>query len=200
MLEINHLDFDYHDINLLQNVHFSVQACGMVHLKGENGAGKATLLRLISGIFEPSSGSIDFNGQNINFDLPSYQKNLCYVGHKSGLNPHLTVMESLLFGLSKPASTADISSLLNTFHLKHLADAFCGQLSQGQQRRVSLMRLLVSKALIWLLDEPFVALDEKSMHQLIGAIRKHRASGGYVILTSHQPLPEEIGLYEEYVL
>lgn len=200
MLEINHLDFDYHDVILLQNVHFSVPSGGMLHIKGENGAGKTTLLRLISGIFEPTCGNIAFEGQNINSDISSYQQKLCYVGHKSGLNPHLTLLETLQLGLSNPPSFENIVSMLTEFNLSHLLHSFCGQLSQGQQRRVSLLRLLVSKAVIWLLDEPFVALDEKSMYQFIEVLKKHRTLGGYVLFTSHQPLPHGVGLYEEYAL
>lgn len=198
MLDVIELDFDYHDQPLLQQISFHLPASGLLHLKGANGAGKTTLLRLIAGLLKAERGEILFDGQSINNDLYSYQKQLCFVGHKAGINPYLTLRENCLFDIHCPANQLNLRELCQQFNLDHLIDYPCGLLSSGQKRQVALLRLWMTKAKLWLLDEPLVALDELALAVIIGKIKEHRANGGAVLLTSHQDLPLNKADYEEY--
>lgn len=199
MLEITNLHFDYQDKLFLQDIRLSLPAGGLLHLCGANGAGKTTLLRLIAGLFDADAGEIRINGIRKNDDPTIYRQQLCFVSHKLGLNSYLTVHEAIKFDL-QTRETEDYKELLTEFNLTELADYRCGNLSAGQQRRVALMRLLLSKAKLWLLDEPLVALDEASIQLLVRQINKHRAASGAVVLTSHQALPQELADYQEYRL
>ncbi len=200
MLDVIELDFDYHDQPLLQQISFHLPAGGLLHLKGSNGAGKTTLLKLIAGLLNPEKGEILFERQSIKKDLCTYQKQLCFVGHRSGINPYLTIRENCLYDIHFSPGAVGITELCRLFSLEHLIDYPCGLLSSGQKRQVALLRLWMSKAKLWLLDEPLVALDELSLLTIITKIQEHRANGGAVLLTSHQDLPLNKADYEEYHL
>lgn len=200
MLEVIDLDFDYQELPVLQKVSFNVPEGGLLHLQGANGAGKTTLLKLIAGLHQPLQGRIHFSGQPIVNNLQAYQKKLCFVGHKTGINPYLTVRENCLFDLSYVAKDKNISNLVSIFKLDNFLDQSCGLLSAGQRRQVGLLRLWMSEKLLWLLDEPLVALDSTALGILMDKIDLHRSQGGAVLLTSHQKLPLSTNEYEEYHL
>ena len=200
MLKVTALDFDYQDQPLLKNVGFHVPEGGLLHLRGANGTGKTTLLKLIAGLYQPAEGQIQFLGQSIATNLGNYQKQICYVGHKSAVNPHLTLRENCLYDLHYACKHQQIEQLAAVFHLQAYLDIFCGQLSAGQRRQVALLRLWMTNAKLWLLDEPLVALDNTALHILMTQIIAHRKQGGVVVLTSHQTLPLLASDYQEYLL
>lgn len=200
MLEVIDLDFDYQEQPVLQKVSFNVPEGGLLHLQGANGAGKTTLLKLIAGLYQPLQGRIHFSGQPIVNNLQAYQKKLCFVGHKTGINPYLTVRENCLFDLNYVAKDKKISNLVSIFKLDNYLDQACGLLSAGQRRQVGLLRLWMSEKPLWLLDEPLVALDSTALAILMDKIDLHRQQGGAVLLTSHQKLPLSTNEYEEYHL
>lgn len=200
MFEVIRLDFDYHDKPLLNQINFSLKAGDLLHLRGVNGAGKTTLLRVLAGLFYPLAGEIRFQGESIHVDLGRYQQQLCYVSHKSGLNPMLTVRENLYFDLNAARGNPSIDEVLSASGLENCADQWVEHLSAGQRHRVSLLRLFMKPKTLWFLDEPFVALDHRSLEWLKEKIQEHRQQGGMVILTSHQPLPFDAGDYREYQL
>ncbi|KGP63195.1 cytochrome C biogenesis protein CcmA [Legionella norrlandica] len=200
MLDVIELDFDYYDQPLLRKISLHLLAGDLLHLKGANGAGKTTLLKLISGLLKPEKGEIHFEGESIHKDLASYQKKICFVGHKSGINPFLTLKENCFFDVHFPADGLSIVSLCSLFHLEHHLDYPCGLLSSGQKRQVALLRLWMTQAKLWLLDEPLVALDAFALATLMSKIKEHRARGGAVLLTSHQDLPLSKADYGEYYL
>ncbi|WP_115710569.1 cytochrome c biogenesis heme-transporting ATPase CcmA [Legionella sainthelensi] len=204
MLNVINLDFDYQDQLLLNNVSFRLSTGGLLHLRGANGAGKTTLLKLIAGLYRPQNGEIQFFGQNIDKDRPAYQQQLCFVGHKTGINPSLTLRENCYFDLhASPVLSQrieEIDELVAIFKLEHYLDFPCGLLSAGQRRQVGLLRLWMSSAKLWLLDEPLVALDEKSIAVIMARIEAHRKQGGAVLLTSHQNLSLNRSDYQEYCL
>ncbi|MGL6029856.1 MAG: heme ABC exporter ATP-binding protein CcmA [Legionella sp.] len=200
MLDVTHLDFDYQDRAILKNVSFHLPAGGLLHLQGANGAGKTTLFKLIAGLYRPSQGSIFFNGQEINSCLSFYQQNLCFVGHKTGINPYLTLRENCQFDLHYSAQSGTIEELVALFKLDAYLDSPCGLLSAGQRRQVGLLRLWMTHAPLWLLDEPLVALDDRALALTMARIDEHRQTGGAVLLTSHQALPTATADYLEYVL
>lgn len=200
MLEVINLDFDYPEKNLLHDIQFSVNPGCLLHLRGGNGAGKTTLLKLLAGILQPSQGDIRYDGRPIKDDLASYQQSLCYLGHKTGVSQSLTVKENCRFELSRNPCSPCLAELLPALGLQGLEDIACGLLSVGQRRRVAMSRLLISKAPLWLLDEPLVALDVNAVAILMNLLNKHLQTGGLVILSSHQSLPWQPDDYQEYCL
>ncbi len=201
MLEVTNLHFDYHDQPLLSEVSFSLPAGGLLHLRGANGAGKTTLLKLMAGLYRPLEGDVRFSGLSIYANLAAYQRQICFVGHKTGINPNLTLRENCFFDLQcSEAYSEVIDELAVVFKLEHYLDFPCGLLSAGQKRQVGLLRLWMSQAKLWLLDEPLVALDDMALELVMQKIAKHRKQGGLVLLTSHQQLPLDCADYKEYRL
>lgn len=200
MLDVIDLSFDYQDEPLLHEVGFCLPAGGLLHLRGANGAGKTTLLKLIAGLHQPSQGNIQFEGQSIGHQLAAYQRQICFIGHKTGINPDLTVRENCLFDIHFGCTEKNISELASLFRLDGHIDYSCGLLSAGQRRQVGLLRLWMTDTKLWLLDEPLVALDDCSQSLLMDHIQLHRQQGGAVLLTSHQNLPLSSDEYQEYRL
>jgi heme exporter protein A len=189
MLDLSALSFDYHDKPLLTEVQFSLAAGQLMHLRGANGAGKTTLLKLLAGLLQPIEGEIRYDGEDINKNLGAYQRKLCYVGHKSGINPLLTVRENCYFDLHWGRRLLTFDYLIEGFGLQDLSDEPCYLLSAGQRRRVGLLRIAMTDASLWLLDEPLIALDADAIETLMTCLENHIEQGGQVILTSHQNLP-----------
>lgn len=196
MLELSDLCFEYSDKLLWRGLNLSLSAGDLLHLKGANGAGKTTLLKVIGGLYRPSQGKILFDGRLIDDDLQAYHSQLCFVGHRSGLNPYLTARENCTFDLHYQ----ELDGLSSIFNLEAVWDSPCALLSAGQKRQVSLLRLWTTRARLWLLDEPLVALDERALGVFTNRLNAHRAEGGIIVLTSHQSLPDTIGRYEVYQL
>lgn len=189
MLKVVALSFDYEDDPLLNQISFTVESGQLVHLRGKNGVGKTTLLKLLAGLLQANAGQIFCGEQLIQSDLAAYQQNLCYVGHKAGLSALLSIRENYYFGLYEQDKMDCLDNYLEQFDLIKIADKPCSQLSLGQRRRASLLRLMMTKARLWLLDEPFTSLDKEAMAVVMQKISDHLKAQGMVIMTSHQELP-----------
>lgn len=200
MLQVSQLSFDYAASPVLSEINFTVLPGQILHLKGHNGAGKTTLLKLIAGLLTPSAGRIYFEGQPIENALKAYQRQLCFIGHKPGISPALTLRENCQYDLHGVGEGYHWRDGVESFSLNGLENIPCGLLSAGQRRRVALLRLIRSKAKLWLLDEPLVALDSQTIVYLTQQLLAHIAKGGTIILTSHQSLSLYIDNYWEYVL
>lgn len=187
MLDVCDLEFDYQDTPLFSGVSFQLTSGELLHLRGANGAGKSTLLRLLAGLQYPLRGEIRFFGEVILQNLTEYHQNICFVGHRTGINPYLTIKENCVF--DPIYQQQNLEDLAEVFHLSQFLDYPCGILSAGQRRQVGLLRMWMTKAKLWLLDEPLVALDESSVSALMVKIDEHRQQGGAVIMTSHQTIP-----------
>jgi heme exporter protein A len=175
---------------------FGLPAGGALVLRGANGSGKTSLLRLLAGLIAPAAGRLTWGGTPIDDDPAGHRTRLHYVGHQDGVKPGLTPRETLVFwaalrgcGIRCRASMLDAA--LAAFALEPVADWPCRWLSAGQRRRLALARLSVTPAALWLLDEPFTALDHDNQNRLERAISAYRAEGGRVVLAAH--LPIEIG-------
>lgn len=199
LLQLTDLSFDYQDLPLLQHVNFDLNEGDLIHIHGANGAGKTTLLKLLAGLYQPSSGLIRYKNTLIDEDLFAYQNNLCLVGHKTGISPYLSIKENCLFDAHYPQHYP-IDELVSVFNLEPYLNSPCSLLSAGQKRQVALLRLWMTQAQIWLLDEPFVALDEQAVVILLNKLSAHRQQGGAIILTSHQALPLNKGSYKDVYL
>jgi len=177
------------DRELFRDLSFSVDAGELLHLKGRNGSGKTTLLRALAGLLLQESGEIRWRGKSIRRLREEYSRHLLYLGHLNGIKGDLTAVENLriaatLDGLT--LSEARAWEVLGEIGLKGHEDLPSKHLSQGQKRRVALARLLANQASIWILDEPFTALDMAAVQLLQDVIRHHVENGGMAIITTHQ--------------
>ncbi|WP_031571064.1 cytochrome c biogenesis heme-transporting ATPase CcmA [Rheinheimera texasensis] len=174
---------------LFEQLDLQLHAGEVLQIAGKNGAGKSSLLRILAGLVDPEDGEICYQQQPLSHSADDYADNLCFIGHLAGVQPQLTALENLAFWRACFAlAPADDWALLAQLGLAGLEDIPCQQLSAGQQRRVSLARLWLTTAQIWILDEPFTALDQGAIAALTRRIAAHCEAGGAVLLTSHQPV------------
>ena len=177
---------------LFTGLDLEVSAGEWLHVRGENGIGKTSLLRLLSGLTKPAAGEIFWNEQLISADPSEYHRNLLFLGHRDSLKEDLTALENLSIATALDGiavSEDEILLALHRFGLRGREDLPVNCLSAGQKRRVLLARLLLRQAKLWILDEPFNALDVRAVEMLSELILEHIASGGMAIMTSHQEIP-----------
>ena len=177
---------------LFEGISFSLAAAQLLQVHGGNGSGKTTLLRILCGLATPTAGEVHFRGHPLLPSSPALHRELHYLGHRDGLKLALTPLQNLRFaaklvdGSEPPTGSAEAA--LDRFQLTRHGHRATRELSTGQRRRVALARLLVRQAQLWILDEPFTALDEHGAEILGAVIAEHREAAGAVVLTSHQPL------------
>ncbi len=201
MLVVSNLSFEYAENPLLNHLSFSVSQGQLLHVRGPNGAGKSTLLKLLAGLLHPLSGEIFFEGILLHDCVAMYRNQMSYVGHLEGIHPLLTPKEVWKFEMVHIPSTLSLASIAELLQLEDVLDTPFALLSAGQKRRVGMMRLIMKQnAKVWLLDEPWVALDVEGAQRLSSLIITHLKAGGRVVTTSHQPLPLAPSWVSEYVL
>lgn len=174
---------------LFKHVGFTLQAGGLLYVLGENGSGKSSLLRLLCGLLMPETGTVFWNGVNVKQSAEIYQENLLYVGHLNGLKDDLTAAENLQMSAriaGNEVSMEQALSALESMDIQRRADLPVRILSQGQKRRVALAGLWLTKRPLWVLDEPFAALDTLSVELLASRLSTHLVEGGMAIITTHQ--------------
>ncbi|MDF3054443.1 MAG: heme transporter ATP-binding protein CcmA [Gammaproteobacteria bacterium] len=189
MLRIKQLSCSRNDRCLFSNLDIVVNPGEILHLKGKNGAGKSSLLQILAGLLLPETGEVFWQDKLIAIQT-HYARELFYLGHKSGVKAGLTVAENLqlsamLMGKNK---VSDMLQLLSFFKLEKWINSPSHLLSAGQKQRIALTRLLITDATLWLLDEPFNAIDQESIQLLMHLLQQHVEKGGIVVLTSHQSL------------
>jgi len=174
---------------LFKDLNFELNDGELMHVKGANGSGKTSLLRIVSGLMLAEDGEIHWHGENIRKLREDFQRDLLYIGHLPGIKGDLTSLENLRVNMAlsgNEISEDDAWTALGEIGLKGREDLPARVLSQGQQRRVALARMLVSKAKFWVLDEPFTALDVKAVDMLQHVLTNHVKNGGMIMLTTHQ--------------
>lgn len=161
----------------------------LVQVEGPNGCGKTTLLRVICGLSPPDAGTVRWSGEDIAEARAAFLGALTWVGHASGIKRDLTPRENLraTAALATAPLVTSVEHALARMGLEAHADTPTRALSAGQGRRVALARLVLQPTLLWVLDEPFAALDAQSKHLLEGLVADHCRAGGMVLLTTHQP-------------
>lgn len=175
---------------LFSHLHFSLNCGDVLQIAGPNGTGKTSLLRMLAGLLPDYEGEIRFQGELVNDNADHFRENLLFIGHHPGIKLNLTPEENLRWyqSLYRPASDDQIRQALAKVKLTGFEDVPCYTLSAGQHRRVALARLFLQAAPLWILDEPFTAIDQGGVKEIEQLIADHATQGGAVILTTHHNL------------
>ena len=203
MLEVSNLNCIRGERRLFHTVSFQLTGGELLYLQGKNGSGKTSLLRMLCGLLPPAAGEIRWRGECIDRLGEDFRRELCFLGHHNAIKEELTPLENLIASARLADETLDEGSALDALETLGLAgreDLACRFLSQGQKRRVALARLVNERRALWLLDEPFVALDAAAVDLVAGLIGAHLQRGGLAVLTTHQPVDNPAGTVLQLVL
>ena len=191
MLRVSNLSCSRGHQPLFTDVSFQLQAGQALHLEGDNGVGKTSLLRIVCGLSPADAGEVCWHDQTIQKNATAFRSSLFYLGHGLSLKEELSALENLMSDAAVSGRTLSEQQALVALArmgLRGREHLPLRVMSQGQKRRTALARLLASQAPPWVLDEPFVALDAKAIDGLRGLLAEHVAQGGMVLFTSHQPV------------
>jgi heme exporter protein A len=180
------------DLQLFSDIEFAIERGDAMRVAGSNGSGKTSLLRILCGLSAPADGEVRWEGRDIRAQRDEFYSRLIYLGHANGVKDDLLAWENLVIASTlagHSVSRDDAHAALERLGLGRAADLPTRSLSQGQRKRVALARLSLGLGLdipLWILDEPFTALDRDAVSTLCQTIDKHLVAGGMVIYTTHQ--------------
>lgn len=184
LLELRHLSHQIQNRNLFVPISMTLQSGQLLQIFGDNGAGKSTLLKILAGLLKPEIGILTWHKQ--------CNQSMAYLGHQNGLKGELSVVENLrLFNSFYQSDYLTLDhpfcqACFKGFGLEGLEQKKVNHMSFGQRRKLALMRLFLSKRKVWLLDEPLVGLDDKSVMFAANMLKQHCLGDNSVIMTTHQ--------------
>lgn len=201
-LEINGLECVRDNRLIFKDINFSVESNQTMLVRGKNGSGKTSLLRVLAGYIKNYSGNILFNGNNIKNDKELLSE-FRFLGQKNTLKGNLSVQQNIAMWeliYQVKSDTNEISKILN---IEQILNVDINSLSDGQKKRISLARLIISNAKVWLLDEPLVYLDQDKIDLLQNIILRHNKRGGITIYSSNTDINLEYDssiIMDDYVV
>ena len=171
---------------LFENLSFELNSGEVLKVSGPNGSGKTSLMKILAGLSSFETGSIDYDDTKINSER--YNLDFLYLGHLAALSPELSCLENLKYTmrLGNDNLDLDFTDALKKVGLEKFENELVGKLSAGQKKRIALSLLFITQSKVWLLDEPFSALDSKAIKIIETRVEDHCNSGGICILTTHQ--------------
>ena len=171
---------------LFENLSFELNSGEVLKVSGPNGSGKTSLMKILAGLSSFETGSIDYDDTKINSQR--YNLDFLYLGHLAALSPELSCLENLKYTmrLGNDNLDLDFSDALKKVGLEKFENELVGKLSAGQKKRIALSLLFITQSKVWLLDEPFSALDSRAIKIIETRVEDHCNSGGICILTTHQ--------------
>lgn len=180
------------DRQLFKDINFEIHPGEALHVAGTNGSGKTSLLRMLCGLSPPASGEVRWSERNIRSVREEFASQLLYLGHANGVKDDLKAWENVVVAATLSGNRVtrdDAYQALHQLGLSRVANLPTRALSQGQRKRVALARLpFGAGAPLWILDEPFTALDQNAVTELCGTLNHHLVHGGMVIYTTHQKI------------
>ena len=183
--------------SLFSSLSFKVERGHALILRGPNGSGKTSLLRIIAGFLTPDEGDFCWGGVEGKAAVSALQENIHLIGHLTALKPILSVAENVALWATLHGSNGQTTEALHAMGLAELAELPVQFLSEGQKRRTALARLMAFQKPIWLLDEPLAGLDAASADRLMEAITGHLSIGGIAVIATHQLLKMDAALQSE---
>ncbi len=190
MLKASNLGYERDNRLLFSNLTFEIKPASMLLVSGKNGVGKSSLLKILAGLWQPSEGSLMWQGRD-KLQEPAFLSQVLYLGHKLAIQPTLTPIQNLqwLLGITAAEifSRAQILSALEKVGLEDFERVPCEVLSKGQCQRLALARLWLDPPKYWILDEPMTSLDEAGVELLHQRILMHLEQQGLLVMASHRP-------------
>ena len=183
-LEINGLECIRDNRLIFKDINFSVESNQTMLVRGKNGSGKTSLLRVLAGYIKNYSGNILFNNNNIKSDNELLSE-FRFLGQQNTLKGNLSVQQNIAMWELIYQVKCDIHEISKILNIEQILNLDINSLSDGQKKRVSLARLIISNAKVWLLDEPLVYLDQDKIDLLQNIILKHNKRGGITIYSSN---------------
>lgn len=179
---------------LFEGLDLTLNTGEILQIEGRNGSGKTTLLRILSGLSSHFEGELFWQGEVMGEVQEAYLADLVYIGHLPGVSDQLTTEENLRWhcALHPSLDIEKIDYAIAQVGLRGFEDLPAYQLSAGQKRRIALARLYMSNARLWILDEPFTAIDKVGVAAKEALMLKHLSRGGSVILTTHQDMSDQM--------
>lgn len=190
-LQARQLSCERDDRSLFTGLDLDIRSGEIVRIEGPNGSGKTTLLKILSGQLSDYQGELFWNGVAMRNAREHFLANLLYLGHAPGIKSGLSALENLLWYQSlsgEGGCEAERLDALESVGLAGFEDVPAGQLSAGQQRRIALARLTLTPRALWVLDEPFTAIDRHGVADLESQLVAHAQAGGCVLVTTHHEL------------
>ena len=202
LFEASELECWRGDRCLFSGLDFELAAGEALQIVGPNGSGKTTLLRAVCGLTRAEQGALVYRGAPLDGNPATFRSELVYIGHENGLKAELTALENLRASRDIAAQRRELplEAALKRVGLEGFEDRPARTLSSGQRRRVALARMLIVRATLWLLDEPFTALDQAGARLVNELVEEHLDADGGIIFTSHIPLALTKGSPRQVVL
>ena len=188
MLLANNLSFQRNNKKIFSELNISLSPKKIIHLRGRNGIGKTTLIKILTNMLLPSSGEIYWNGKNIKKYLNEFFSNLTYIMDTQTSKIEMTVIENIKFWkklFSSPIELKEIDEIINLLLLEDYKNTKVNYLSTGEIKKLELCRLVIEQKKLWILDEPYVGLDEPTYELINETFRSHIKNNGMIFFSSH---------------